>query len=106
MKRSPKSLKFAFSGSKLTHFGGLLLLQKFFLKINLRSLLSQYVGFSQRNNRYTIAEEMLALVYLISLGIGRIEASYLLRQNGVFQLPYGLTVLSQSDNSSGWRRYR
>jgi len=85
MKRGPKNLQISFSGRRLTHFGGLYLLQKFFQKINLRSLLSQYLRFSQRNNRYSIAEEMLALIYPISLGLGRIETSYLLKHNGVFQ---------------------
>jgi len=65
MKRSPKNLQITFSGQRLTHFGGLYLLQKYYQKINLRSLLSQYIRFSQRNNRYTIAEEILALIYPI-----------------------------------------
>ena len=90
MKRSPRNLQITFSGKQLTHFGGIYLLQRFVQKINLRSLLSQYVRFSQRNNRYTIVEEMLALVYPISLGIGRIEATHLLKHNGVFQYLTGL----------------
>ena len=92
MKRSPRNVKIAFSGKKLTHFGGLYLIQKFFQKINLRSLLSQYLHFLQRNNRYAVAEEMLALIYPISLGLGRIETSHLLKQNGVFQYLTGLPV--------------
>jgi hypothetical protein len=90
MKRSPKNLKVIFSGKRLTHFGGLYLLQRFLQKINLRSLLSQYMHFVQRNNRYTIAEEMMALIYPISLGLGRIETTHLLKQNGVFQYLTGL----------------
>jgi hypothetical protein len=86
----PKHLQISFSGKSLTHFGGLYLLQKFFQKINLRSLLSQYLHFLQRNNRYTAAEEMLALIYPIALGLGRIETSHLLRHNGVFQYLTGL----------------
>lgn len=89
-KRSPKSLKISFTSKNVTHFAGLHLLQRFYQKIQLRSLLSRYVFFPQRNNRFSIAEEMLALVYPISLGIGRIEASYLLKQNGVFQYLTGL----------------
>lgn len=102
MKRSPKNLKIAFSGDRLTHFGGLHLLQRFFQQINLRSLLSQYIRFSQRNNRYSIAEELLALVYPIALGIGRIEATHFLRQNGVFQY---LTGLPAYPNATTLRRF-
>ena len=91
MKRSPKNLIITFSGERLTHFGGLYLLQRFFQQINLRSLLSQYIRFSQRNNRYTIAKkELLALIYPIALGIGRIEATHFLKQNSVFQYLTGL----------------
>jgi hypothetical protein len=90
MKRSPRNVKISFSSKKLTHFGGLYLLQKFFQKINLRSLLSQYLHFLQRNNRYAVAEETLTLIYPISLGLGRIETSHLLKQNGVFQYLTGL----------------
>ena len=102
MKRSPKSLQISFSGKKLTHFGGLYLLQKFFQKIRFRSLLSQYLHFHQRNNRYSIAEEMLALIYPISLGLGRIETSHLLKHNGVFQY---LTGLPTYPNPTTLRRF-
>jgi hypothetical protein len=90
MKRSPKNLKITFTGKKLTHFGGIYLLQKFFQRINLRSNLSQYVRFIQRNNHYSIAEEILALIYPISLGLERIETTHLLKRNGVFQYMTGL----------------
>ena len=102
MKRSPKNLQISFSGKGLTHFGGLFLLQRFFQKINLRSLLSQYLHFLQRNNRYTTAEELLALVYPIALGLGRIETSHLLRHNGVFQY---LTGLPTYPNPTTLRRF-
>ena len=102
MKRSPRNVKISFSGKKLTHFGGLYLLQKFFQKINLRSLLSQYLHFLQRNNRYAVAEEMLTLIYRISLGLGRIETSHLLKQNGVFQY---LTGLPTYPNPTTLRRF-
>ena len=101
-KRSPKSLKISFTSKNVTHFAGLHLLQRFYQKIQLRSLLSRYVFFPQRNNRFSIAEEMLALVFPISLGIGRIEASYLLKQNGVFQY---LTGLPAYPNPTTLRRF-
>ncbi len=102
MKRSPKHLQISFSGKGLTHFGGLFLLQKFFQRISLRSLLSQYLHFLQRNNRYTTGEELLALVYPIALGLGRIETSHLLKHNGVFQY---LTGLPTYPNPSTLRRF-
>jgi len=102
VKRSPKGLKISFSGRSLTHFGGLFLLQRFFQKINLRYLLNRHLQFTQRNNRYSIAEEILALLYPIILGLGRIEAFHLLKQNGVFQYMTGLPAYP---NPSTMRRF-
>lgn len=56
----------------------------------------------QRNNRYTIAEEMMALIYPIALGLGRIGTAHLLKQNGVFQY---LTGLSTYPNPTTLRRF-
>jgi hypothetical protein len=102
VKRSPKGLKISFSGRSLTHFGGLFLLQRYFQKINLRYLLNRHLRFTQRNNRYSIAEEILALLYPIILGLGRIEAFHLLKQNGVFQYMTGLPAYP---NPSTMRRF-
>jgi hypothetical protein len=81
VKRGPKKLQISFTGKNLTHFGGLYLLQIFFQKLNFHSLLSQYVRFPQRNNRFSITEEILALIYPIILGLRRIEASHILKHN-------------------------
>jgi len=89
-KRSPKNLKIAFTGKNLTHFGGLYFLQRFFQKLRLRSYLSRYIHFPQRNNRYSIAEEILSLLYPIILGLGRIETFHLLKHYGAFQYLTGL----------------
>jgi hypothetical protein len=102
IKRSPKGLKITFTSQSLTHFGGLYLLQKFFQKINLRYLLNRSLRFSQRNNRYSIAEEILALLYPIMLGLGRIETFHLLKHNGVFQY---LTGIPAYPNPTTLRRF-
>ena len=78
------------------------MIHRFFQKINPRSLLSQYTHFLQRNNRYAVAEEILALIYPISLGLGRIETSHLLKQNGVFQY---LTGIPAYPNPTTLRRF-
>jgi len=102
MRYGPKNLILTFDGKNLTHFGGAYLFYLFFKRIQLRLLLHQYLRFPQRNNRYSVAEEMLALVYPISLGIGRIETTHLLKHNGVFQY---LTGLSTYPNPTTLRRF-
>jgi hypothetical protein len=101
-KRTPHRVIISFSGDTLTHFGGIYLLQSFFKRLNLRRQLHRYLPFHQRNNRYTVAEEILALIYPISLGLGRIETSHLLRHNGVFQY---LTGLPTYPNPTTLRRF-
>jgi hypothetical protein len=101
-KRTPRHVIISFTGNSLTHFGGIYLLQSFFKQLKLRKQLRHYLRFNQRNNRYTIAEEILALVYPISLGLGRIETSHLLKHNGVFQY---LTGLPAYPNPTTLRRF-
>jgi len=90
MARGPRNLPVSFSGASLTHFGGLVLLHQFVQQLGLRSRLAQAVRFPQRNTRYSSTEAILALVYPIILGLGRIETTQLLRRNGVFQYLTGL----------------
>jgi hypothetical protein len=90
MPFGPKNLKIAFTGKNVTHFGGVYLLHLFLKRLKLKSLLSKKVFFAQRNNHYTVSEVILALVYPIALGFGRIETTHLLRHNGVFQYLTGL----------------
>ena len=101
-KRTPRHVIISFTGNSLTHFGGIYLLQSFFKQLKLRKQLRHYLQFIQRNNRYTIAEEIFAIVYPISLGLGRIETSHLLKHNGVFQY---LTGLPTYPNPTTLRRF-
>lgn len=101
-KRSPHNVVISFSGNTLTHFGGVHLLQCFIKKIKLRKQLQHYVKFSQRNNRYSISEEILALIYPMMLGFGRLETAHLLKHNGVFQY---LTGLPTYPNPTTLRRF-
>lgn len=101
-KRTPRHVIVSFTGETLTHFGGIYFLQRFFKQIKLRKQLQRHVSFPQRNNRYSIAEELLSLIYPIALGLGRIEATHFLKQNGVFQY---LTGLPTYPNATTLRRF-
>ena len=90
MPYGPKNVVVCYDASNLTHFGGVYLLHLFFKRLRLRQHLHRALRFRQRNTRYSVAEAMLALIYPISLGFGRIETSHLLQHNGVFQYLTGL----------------
>src|SRR3989337_3389404 len=102
MRRGPKNLQISFAGNRLTHFCGVYLLYSFFKKIQLKTKLGRYIFFNRRNNQFSISEELLALIYPIILGLGRIETSHLLKHNGVFQY---LTGLPTYPNPTTLRRF-
>lgn len=91
-----------FDAEALTHYGGAVLLYQFLQRIGLRTLLYRSVRFPQRNNRYRISETLLALLYPIILGMGRLEVTEPLKRNGVFQY---LTGLSGYPDPTSLRRF-
>jgi len=90
MARGPTNLRVAFTAAGLTHFGGLLLIQRFLQRLGLRTGFQQAIRFPQRNHRYSVSEMLVALLYPLILGLGRIETTEPLKRNGVFQYIAGL----------------
>jgi len=90
MAYGPRKLRFSFTGKNLTHFGGFFLVQYFFQRLKLRRLLTREIRFKQRNNRYVASESILALLYPLLVGLGRIDATGILKRNGVFRYLTGL----------------
>jgi len=92
MAYGPRNLRIAFTGKNLTHFGGLFLVQHFFQRLGLRRSLARAIKLDQRNNRYSTSELILALVYPTLVGLGRIDATGVPQQNGVFRFLTGLAT--------------
>jgi hypothetical protein len=89
-RRGPKRIHVVFTGDHLTRYGGVFLLHRFFQRLHLRRYFHEKLRFAQRNNTYSIPEMVLALLYPMILGLGRLDATELLRRNGVFQALTGL----------------
>src|SRR5271166_5378386 len=102
MARGPRNLRIAFGSTTLTHYGGVYLLHRFLTRIGFKRALGQDIQLAQRNNRYSVGEMLLALLYPMVLGLERIETSQLLRQNGVFQY---LTGLPSYPDATSLRRF-
>lgn len=85
MPRGPRKLAVTFGVRFLTHYGGVSLLHRFFSGLRLQHLLTRAPHVVQRNNRYSVGEMFLALLYPMMLGLERIDPPKLLRQNGGFQ---------------------
>jgi hypothetical protein len=69
VRRSPKSVRIAFNHAGLTHFGGIHLLHEFARVLHLREFLTQQIRYPRRNQRYSVPQILLALVYPIVLGL-------------------------------------
>jgi hypothetical protein len=85
-----KAIKIDFSAGQLTHFGGTYLLHQFLQQLQFRTLLSRRLHLEERNNRYSLSERLLALIYPMILGLENVELTALLGTNGVFQYLTGL----------------
>lgn len=90
MRSGARKVRASFTAAALTHFGGIFLLHSFLQQIRLRTYLSDLITYRERNNRYTISELLLALIYPMILGLENVEVSALLKTNGVFQYLTGL----------------
>ena len=80
MTRGPRKLRLIFGSASLTHYGGVYLLHRFFSRLRLKKLLTQQARLIQRNNRYSVGEMLLALLYPMILGLERIQTAQLLHQ--------------------------
>ena len=90
MHRSPGYVEVAFIHGGLTHYGGVLFFNEFTRVLQLRRFLSRYLRYPRRNQRYTLSQMIMTLVYPIILGLDRLETASLLRSNGTFQYLTGL----------------
>lgn len=63
MPQGPRNLAIAFGAESLTHYGGAYLLHRFFSWIGFKNALAMDVRLVQRNNRYSVGEMLLALLY-------------------------------------------
>ncbi len=102
MRSGARNIRMKFTSAGLTHFGGIYLLHLFLQQLRVRSYLSHHLALPQRNNRYTLSELLLALIYPMILGLEKIEVSALLNSNGIFQY---ITGLPSFPNPATLRRF-
>lgn len=102
MRIGPRNLRISFCSERLTRFAGVYLLHCFLRRLDLKRRIRRELRLARRNTRYSVAEELLALLYPMMLGMQRIEATHLLQHNGVFQY---LTALPTYPNPTTLRRF-
>lgn len=90
MRKSPRNIKVACNHRGLTHYGGAFFFHEFLRVLHIRHVLHRRLHYPRRNQRYSLPQMLLALVYPIILGLDRIETASFLRNNGTFQYLTGL----------------
>jgi hypothetical protein len=90
MPKGLQTLRFSFQDTQLTHFGGLVLIQRFCNKLRLRRSLQRFVRIPQRGGDYQSADLILALLYAMIAGLRRINKTDILQYNGPFLCLLGL----------------
>ncbi len=84
MPKALRTLSFSFEDAHLTHFGGVVLLQRFCQKLQLRRRLQRQIKLARRNCDFDPADLILALLFAIMAGLRRINKTHLLQYNGTF----------------------
>lgn len=90
MGRGPRKVAIKFGATTLTRYGGVYLFHRFLSRVEFKDLVARQLHVPQCNNRYTVGQTLLALLYPMILGLERLETTSLLKQNGGFQFLTGL----------------
>jgi DDE family transposase len=102
MLKGLQRLRLSFTEPFLTHYGGLILIQRFCRQLRLRRRLQRSVKLAQGHRSYPAADLFLALMYAIVAGLRRLNQTDILQYNGTF---LSLLGLKQFPNQSTWRRF-
>src|SRR2546422_11704726 len=94
MPKALRTLRLSFRETHLTHFGGMVPLQRFCNKLGLRRLLQQWIRIPQRNADYHPSDLILALLYAIMAALRPINKTHSFQYNGTSLSFLGLPPFS------------
>ncbi len=90
MRKGLQTLNFSFDAEALTHFGGLFLIQRFCNKLRLRRKLQRVLKAAPAWIDYHPADLIITLLYILIVGLQRINKTEILQYNGLFLSLVGL----------------
>lgn len=79
-----QTLRFSFEGGQLTHFGGMVLFERFCHQLHLRRRLQRQIRFRRQTHRYRSVDLTLALLFAVVAGLRRLNKTQILHYNGAF----------------------
>lgn len=83
-------MRFSFDETRLTHYGGMVLMQRFCNRLRVRHRLQKYVLIPYRDGDYHPSDLILALLYALMAGLRRVNHTEILQYNGTFLSLLGL----------------
>jgi hypothetical protein len=102
MRKGLQTLGVSFDEPRLTHFGGLVLIQRFCQRLHLRRHLRRSLSLPERPGNYLAADLILALLFAVIAGLRRLNKTEVLQYNGAF---LSLLGLAQFPDQSTLRRF-
>ena len=90
MPKGLRTLRFSFVERQLTHYGGMVLMQRFCSRLRLRWRLQKHVPVPYRAGDFLPSDLILSLVYALIAGLRRINQTEVLQYNGTFLSLLGL----------------
>jgi hypothetical protein len=102
MPKGLRALRFSFTDCHLTHYGGMVLMQRFCNRLRLRWRLQKYVPIPHRLGDFLPSDLILVLLYSLIAGLRRINQTEILRYNGTF---LSLLGLEQFPDQTTLRRF-
>jgi Transposase DDE domain group 1 len=90
VRRSPRNVKIACNNRSLSHFSGTYFFNEFLRLLHIRNFLAARIHYPRHNRDYSVSQLLLALVYIVVLGLDRIETASLLRSDTTFHYLSGL----------------
>src|SRR5262245_24632329 len=90
MPKGLRTLRFSFTDRQLTHYGGMVLMQRFCNSLRLRWRLQKHVPVPHRVGDFLPSDLFLALLYSLIAGLRRINQTEVLQYNGTFLSLLGL----------------
>jgi len=90
MSKGLQTLSLSFDEPHLTHYGGMMLIQRICKQLHLRQRLQPVVRTSWRQSDYQSTDLILALLFVIIAGLRRLNKTDVLQYNGTFLAWLGL----------------
>ena len=90
VRRSPRNVKIACDNGGLSHSSGTYFYNEFVRLLQIRSFVGGGFLYPRHSRDYSVSQLLLALVYVVVLGLDRIETASLLRPDTTFQYLTGL----------------